>query len=146
RSTAKGAARLSRISRSFPCADTPTIYCSRACGNYGTTSRPMTPFTLLLPKRSRRRCSRATGVSPPLRDIAQPSSWCECACDADPASAGTLERGGQRRRLVAGMRPRANGVVAIFARQRGLAAAGRVIEVERIEFVSLRRRDREIGV
>ena len=41
---------------------------------------------------------------------------------------------------------RADGVLAVFALERGLAASGGMVEVERVEFIRLRRRDGEIGI
>src|SRR5215467_3536179 len=61
-------------------------------------------------------------------------------------SDGTLHGDSRRYWPIGSMRPRPNGIVTIFARQCSLAAAGCVIEIERIKFVSLRWRNREIAV
>src|SRR5215467_12703018 len=52
RYAANGAVQPSPISRPFLCTDTPMTCCCLACGNCGTISPPMTPYTLLSPKRS----------------------------------------------------------------------------------------------
>jgi hypothetical protein len=76
-STANAAEWLSPTSRAFPCADIRTISFCRASGNCGTISRPMTPSTSALPKRSTPRCSPAIDVSPLWPAIMRGWSWCE---------------------------------------------------------------------
>lgn len=75
----RGSAALADLAV-FPLHRYPMMCCCRVYGNCGTILPPMTPYTLLSPKRSERRSSRATGVSQMPRDIAQRSSWSE-----DPA-------------------------------------------------------------
>ena len=62
------------------------------------------------------------------------------------ASGRSACRAGRGRLRDDGMRALSDRVVAVLARERGLAAGGRVIEFERLEFVGRWRCDREVAV
>ena len=53
---------------------------------------------------------------------------------------------GGRGGILAEMRRLRASVVTLLARERGFAVGGRVVEIERLEFVVPRRRNREVGI